>query len=59
MKIDLEKKMDERAQNLQEDFAKKKEIIIKVGEQKENASIEMAKVVDQNKAIRDEVHREL
>jgi len=40
---------------LQEDFAKKKEIITKVGEQKENASIEMAKVVDQNKAIRDEV----
>lgn len=41
------------------DFLKKKDIIDKVGEQKENAAIEMAKVVDKNKAIRDQVNKDL
>lgn len=59
MKIEQEKRLEEREKNLQEDFYKRKEVIEKVQEHKVATQIQVQAKKDENKRIRDQVNKEL
>lgn len=59
MKIESEKREEERANNMQEDFIKRKGLIEEVHSGKDNARERMVAKQAENKMIRDEVNREL
>ena len=59
MKIESEKRLDEREANLHEDFLARKGVIEAVHSQKDKAHVAMEAKKDANKAIRDEVARDL
>ena len=59
MKEEKEIKFIERDEQIKEEFQKKKEVIEQVQSQKDNAVLEMVRVKEENRRIRDEVNREL
>jgi hypothetical protein len=59
MKIESEKRIDEREKNLQEDLGKRKDVIAAVHSGKDAARENVAAKQAENKAIRDEVNKEL
>ena len=59
MKIESEKRLNERAVNKQDLYQEKKAVVAQVHTQKDNAGHEMALHQAGNKEIRDEVKREL
>jgi hypothetical protein len=59
MKIESEKRDEERANNMQEDYEKRKALIEEVHSGKDNARERMQAKQVENKQIRDEVNREL
>ena len=59
MRAEMDVMMEERENNLAEVMAKKKEIIEQVHSMKDAASEQVALKQRDNKAIRDEVHRDL
>lgn len=46
-------------EEIKQDMAKKKEVIEQVQSQKDNAALEMERVKEEKRKIRDEVNREL
>lgn len=59
MKQESEVRIDEREEQKKEEFGKRKEIVVAVQSQKDNAMKEMERVKEDNKKIRDEVNKEL
>lgn len=59
MKQESEIRIDEREEQKKEEFDKRKEIVVAVQSQKDNAMKEMERVKEDNKKIRDEVNKEL
>ena len=59
MKVDMEKRMEEREKNLNEAMEQKREVIASVHANKDAAAEEVIKKQQDNKRIRDEVHKEM
>ena len=59
MRIESDKRNDEIEKNIEEDLDKKKEVIALVHANRDAAANEVQAKKDENKAIRDEVHRDL
>lgn len=59
MKVDMDKRMDEREKNLDEAIAQKKEVIASVHANKDAAAEQVVLKQLDNKRIRDEVHKEM
>ena len=59
MKNEMEGRMQEREKNLEEAIEKKKEVIASVHANKDAAAEEVVKKQQDNKKIRDEVHKEM
>ena len=59
MKVDMEKRMEEREKNLNEAMEQKREVIASVHANKDAAAEEVVKKQQDNKRIRDEVHKEM
>lgn len=59
MKIEANKRQDEREANIQEDYEARRAVIEQVHTQKDNANMEMERKRQDNKAVRDLVKTEL
>ena len=59
MKIEADKRQDEREANIKEDFTARCQVIAQVHNQKDNASREMENKKADNKAVRDMVKTDL
>lgn len=59
MKIESELRANEREDAIIEDKAKRKEVVISVQSQKDNAAKEVEKVKEEKKRIRDEINKDI
>lgn len=59
MKVEMNIKFDEKDKQQGEDFIKRKEVVDTIHNQKDNAALEMEKMKQDKRRIRDEVNKEL